>query len=70
MRGGSLRSVVPAEMRITALDGMRTSFKDPKQAKDFIMKNPKPKCDVCNVLLFVTVTYIGEMAVHVCWTYQ
>lgn len=31
----------PAELRITASDGVRTSFKDPKQAKDFIMKNLK-----------------------------
>ena len=31
----------PAELRITTLDGVRTSFKDPKQAKDFIMKNLK-----------------------------
>lgn len=29
----------PAELRITTPDGVRTSFKDPKQAKDFIMKN-------------------------------
>lgn len=31
----------PAEMRITTSDGVRTSFKDPKQARDFIMKNLK-----------------------------
>lgn len=29
----------PAELRLTTSDGMRTSFKDPKQAKDVIMKN-------------------------------
>lgn len=31
----------PAELRITTPDGVRTSFKDPKQAKDFIMENLK-----------------------------
>ncbi|KAG8013677.1 hypothetical protein GBF38_022158 [Nibea albiflora] len=31
----------PAEMRITTSDGVHTSFKDPKQARDFIMKNLK-----------------------------
>lgn len=31
----------PAELRITTSDGVRRSFKDPKQAKDFIMKNLK-----------------------------
>lgn len=31
----------PAELRITTSDGVRTSFKDPKQAKDFIMENLK-----------------------------
>ena len=31
----------PAELRITTSDGVRTSFKDPKQANDFMMKNLK-----------------------------
>lgn len=31
----------PAELRITTADGVRTSFRDPKQAKEFIIKNLK-----------------------------
>ena len=31
----------PAELRITTADGVRTTFKDPKQAKDFITKTLK-----------------------------
>lgn len=38
----------PAELRIMAPDGMRTSFKDPKQAKDFIMKNLKRATGRCD----------------------